>query len=158
MIDRQLKDAFRKTARSADGWLQGCCCGNKGTGGIGGVAYLRILSKSWRKCIPQPYRSSCIIFWKKKKLRERARHIDQWGFRAQLSFSSPLKCQYGKQWEERGFNRMYAELTGNEVMTRGALPLAFVCFCLQIYTAHSQPVSYVCTGVFCLIQNARSTF
>lgn len=76
----------------------------------------------------------------KKKSRERVRQIDQWRFGAQLSFSSPLKCQYGKQWEEEGFNRMYAELTGHEVMTRGPVPPAFVwfwfCLILQIYIQH----------------------
>lgn len=80
MIDRQLRDALGRL-RSADGWLQGCCCGNSGTGGIacvwggtgGWVAYLRIQSECWRKCLPQPHLSSCIIYWREKRNRGRAR-------------------------------------------------------------------------------------
>lgn len=46
-----------------DGGFQGCCCGNRGTGGIacraedffwgGWVAYLRILSMSGSVCLPR---------------------------------------------------------------------------------------------------------
>lgn len=45
-----------------DGGFQGCCCGNRGTGGIarraedflgGWVVYLRILSMSGSVCLPR---------------------------------------------------------------------------------------------------------
>ncbi len=73
MIDWQLRDAFRKTAlyrwltprlllwKQRD-WRYCMCWG--GTGGVGG---LRILCKIERKHLPQPHRSSCIIYWKKFK-------------------------------------------------------------------------------------------
>lgn len=137
MIDRQLRDTFRKTGLCRRLtprlllWKQGdwryCMCWGGGWVGTGGVGGLRILCKSETKRLPQPHRSSCIIYWKKEIKGESKTH------RSMRIFFSPLKCQYGKQGE--GFNRMYAELTGNEVMTRRVVPRAFVWFCCR-YIQH----------------------